>query len=976
MVSKTSKCVLWAWIVVPVLAILMAGLSAGQTSDTEITGMIKDPSGLPVPSATVSLMNQDSGVTRTVTSDAEGRYRFAGLPPGRYSIKVEATGFKTQTVSDNVLNIGSHVDRDVSLVVGSVQEAITVTGEVPPIDVTKHDVSGVVTNEQIDALPVNTRQFLNLALLVPGTSQDSSRTFYNSVQMGGASHYWSNGFIVDGVVNTWAEMGEPRQNFPMGAIQEFKVNTVQYGADKGFSAGGVINIATKSGTNEFHGEAFEYARDAIFNRDNAFDKATEQQTGLGKKPFRRNQWGGDAGGPIIKNKLHFYAAFERTQTTDAYNIFIPGAAAQYYSSFVGIHDRPIHDQMFNVRSDYQISNNQHLFGRYSQEWNLITWNGCGGTSMAACYDGQIPRHSVVVGHTWTPSATLVNEARFQYAYSAYLLGPSGAPIFTQLGVYPAARLDPIQTQLNFPSFRYGFGYADNGVETRWEYKDDVSIVKGSHTIRFGVDVSRVPFADDAPNQMKGTYTFAHDHLFNPKDPASLAALAASNDATQFTAALPPVYTEDPTTQLGLYIQDDWKVRRNLTLNLGVRWDRQFGSLDEFLDPNSLASRPFNPIVPIPGMGNPGDRSSDKNFGPRFGLAWDVRANGKDVVRAGFGIYYQNIQTLQNFPELRNYASCAVSISNPAYPDPYGGQTPTTYCSKAAPSPTILDPNFRNAYTEQFNLGYSRELTHDFSIHIDGAYTHTLHDYITVDLNYPSNYPTNTKRPYSQFNRISDHSAIGQAKYKALYIRAEKRFSSRYQFMVSYSLASNRDNNPEAQINTATNPALDWGPAAADRRHNLVASGWVNLPWKFNLGAMWAFRSSLPFSAVQTTTDIDGIAQYVLGTSRNQGNRDLSLDAVNAYRASRGLAPLAGNWDSSRYNSFDVKVVRPIFTKGEHLRLDLGLQIFNLFGTQNLGVPSGQMTGGGNTTNTTSALFGTIAGAFNLQQAELSARFVF
>src|SRR5205085_4197286 len=176
--------------------------------------------------------------------------------------------------------------------------------------------------------------------------------------------------------------------------------------------------------------------------------------------------------------------------------------------------------------------------------------------------------------------TVVNEARFQYAYSSYQLGPSGAPIFTQMGVYPPERIAPLQVQLNFPSFSYGFGYADVGVETRWEGKDDLSIVRGKHTIKLGFDVSRVPFGDDAPNQMKGTYTFAHDHVFNPNDPATLAALAASNDATQFTATLPPIYTREDTSQVGLYIQDEWKLRRNLTLNLGLRWDRQFGSFDE------------------------------------------------------------------------------------------------------------------------------------------------------------------------------------------------------------------------------------------------------------------------------------------------------------------------------------------------------------------------------------------------------------
>jgi hypothetical protein len=929
---------------------------------------------LPIPRATVSLTNKDTGVTRTVTSDAEGRYRFSASQAGRYTLRVEATGFVTANVTGIVLNIGAHVDHDVSLSVGNVQETVTVTAEVPPIDVTKNDISGVVTNQQIDTLPINTRQFINLALLEPGTSQDSSRTFYNSVQMGGAGHYWSNGFFLDGVTNTWAEMGEPRQNVPMGAIQEFKVNTVQYKADQGLSAGGTVNIVTKSGTNEFHGEVFEYARDELFNRDDRFTQAAVKNVGLTKAPFHRHQFGADGGGPIIKNRMHFYAAFERTQTDTAYTIFIPGTASQFYSTFQGVHDRPIRDQMFNARADYQLANDQRVFVRYSQEWNLITWNGCGGAAMINCYDGEIPRHAVVAGHTWTPSASLVNEARFQYAFSSYLLGPSGVPVFTELGLYPPQRLSAMQTAVIFPSFRWGNNYADNGIEKRWEGKDDVSIIKGAHSLKFGADVSRVPFVDDAPNAYAGQYTFPHDHYFNPADPASLAALAASNDAAVFTATRPPIYTSDPTTELGLYIQDDWKLRRNFTLSLGVRYDREFGSLNEFLNPSSLANRPYNPIVPIPGMGDPGRRHSNRNFGPRAGFAWDITGNTRNVVRGGYGIYYQNLQTLQNFAELRNYSQCSILINTPAYPDPFGGQDWGAFCSKAAPSVTILDPNYRNAYSEQFNLGYSRELTHDFSIHIDGAYAHTLHDFRTVDLNYP----LAGTRPYPNFARILDHSAIGRAKYKALYVRAEKRLAQRSQFMVSYSLSSSRDDNPEQQVQVPSNYMLDWGPSNADRRHNLVASGSVFLPARITLGMIWTVRSSLPFNAYQTTTDADGITPYVPGTSRNQGNRNLDLGAVNAYRASRGLAPVSSDINSSRLNSFDIKVSRAFPVKSEHRRIEIGVQVFDLFGTENLAVPSGQMTAGGNTTNATAPTFGKILGVLNncYQQAELSARFVF
>src|SRR5438270_12504768 len=292
--------VLFRAIAIATLAVLFTCSALAQTGDAEIAGLIKDPSASAVPGASVILTNQDTGVTRSIITDADGRYRFYPVPPGRYSIKVEVTGFKTSALNDMQISLGTHLDRDIALTVGSVQESVAVVGEVPPVDVTKTDVSGVISNQQIEDLPINSRQYLNLALLMPGTSQDSSRTFYNSVQMGGSSHYWSNGFTVDGVTNTWAEQGEPRQNFPKGAVEEFKVNTIQYSADKGLSAGGMISIVTKSGTNQFHGEAFEYARDEIFNHDNAFDKTAEQQIGISKKPFRRNQFGGSVGGPIIR----------------------------------------------------------------------------------------------------------------------------------------------------------------------------------------------------------------------------------------------------------------------------------------------------------------------------------------------------------------------------------------------------------------------------------------------------------------------------------------------------------------------------------------------------------------------------------------------------------------------------------------------------------------------------------------------------
>ncbi len=742
-----------AFVAIPVFTL-------AQVGDAELFGIVTDPSGGPVAGAKLSLTNEESGVARASLADTEGRYHFPALAPGRYSLKTEAVGFRTAGVTGIVLTVGTHLETNVPLTIGNVQEQVTVTAETPPIDTSKGDVSGVVTQQQMDTLPVNTRQYLNLALLMPGTSQDASRTFYNNVQIGGGGRFYANGFMVDGVTNTWAEQGEPRQNFPEGAVQEFRVNTNQFKAEQGLAMGGVVNVVTKSGTNGFHGEAFEYFRDSALNHDNTFTQQAFQAAGeTGKAPFRRNQFGGDFGGPIVKNRTHFYAAFERTQVDDSFIIFAAGSH-QFYSANEGVIDKPSHDQMFNLRVDHEISNNQHAFARYSQEWNKQTWQGCGATVEANCYDGLIPRHSFVAGHTWTARPTLVNEFRFQYALASYLLGPSGQPIFTSLGQYPATRLAELQTVYSFPSFRYGQGYGELGTEKRWELKDDISYIRGTHTLKFGFDFSRIPFADDTVINYQGTWTFATDQLFNPKDPSTIANLTKP---TQFTAAIPGQYTSVPVNQYAAYIQDDWKVTPRLTLNLGLRWDKETGSYNESVNPSSFP-------VAIPYLGNPGDRGQSRNFGPRFGFAWDILGDGKNVVRGGYGIYYNNIQTLLNFPENRNISQCNVLIVNPTYPDPYGGKSPTSFCSSAAPTITVLDRNFAMPYSQQFTLGYSREIVHDFSIHVDGVYMHTLKDWRTVDVNPPN---AAGVRPLPAFARVLDHESISQYKYRGMYVRAEK-----------------------------------------------------------------------------------------------------------------------------------------------------------------------------------------------------------
>jgi hypothetical protein len=938
---------------------LAAGIAFAQGGEADIIGTVTDSSGAVIPTAQVTLTNVETGVARTVTTQ-DGQYIFSPVSPGTYNISVKATNFQTQSITHLLINIGVHLTQDVVMKVGNSEQTVEVSGAVPVVDTSSQSVAGIVDQEQITTLPINTRQYLNLALLEPGTSQDATRTFYNNVQVGGGGYFYANGFMIDGVRNTWAEQGEPRQNFPEGAVQEFKVYVNQYPAEYGLYMGGLVVVATKSGTNNFHGEVFEYWRNEALNRDNQFQQAAEKAEHTGN-PFNRNQYGGDIGGPIIADRTHFYAAFERTQTASSYTIFT--SEPQFYGANQGTFNQPLTDQMLTGRVDHQINNNQSIFARYAQEWNKLTFQGCGGSFEQFCYDGLIPRHSFVAGHTWTPTLTSVNDFRFQYAYSSYQLGPPGH-IWSDVNTMAtnAAATGQLQIAYSFPSFSYGAGYQEDGVEKRYEGSDVFSLQKGPHSLRFGLDINYIPFIDATAFNVRGTFTFGTDQLFNPNDPNTITALT---NPILFTASLPAVVNSVPTWELGFFAMDDWKIRPGLTLNLGLRYDRELGSFNENLNLKSFPE-------PIPFIGNPSNRGDANNFGPRFGIAWDPFHKGRDVFRAGFGLYYNNIQTLLNFNEIRNLSECNIIISNPSYPDPYNGKNPASFCSAAPPNVTVLAPNYRNPYSQQYGIGYSHQFTNDLALQVDGVYQHAFRDFRNVDLNFPD--PTTGIRPLPAWGAILQQQSTSQAKYKALFVRADKRFSHRYMFTVSYTLSYARDDNPQNSVTDYSDPNLDWGPSNVDRRNSIVASGTVNLPWSLTLGAIWTARSSVPFSALAATFNADGTQQYVPGTSRNQGNRDLNLAAVNAYRATQGLSPVtASQLNTNPYDSFDVHLSRS-FKLGAERHLEVIAQVFNLFGHENLaGVSAGTS---GYVTNAASPGFGTLGSAGNLQQAELAARFVF
>lgn len=948
--SKVRTIIQSLAVVITFMGAALPAPAAAQNTGV-IEGTVTDEQGAAMPGVLVVLKNTETGGERTLTTEASGTYRFPALQPGAYLLTTTLQGFTSEQIRDIVLTIGLNVRYDIRMKVQTLAETVTVTAEAPVVDVTKSEVAGVVTQKQIETLPINTRQYLNLALLMPGTSQDAVRVFYNNVNIGAGGSFYSNGFVADGVTNTWTEQGEPRQNFPQDSIREFKVNTMQYKAEYGLATGGLVTVVSKSGANAVHGNAFEYFRNKALNTRNFFERA--------KPDYQRNQFGASVGGPIKQDRTHFFGAIERTEEDNFFTVNT--GRPDLYSAVEGTFPQPRRVTLASVRVDHTLTAGQSVFVRYAHEdeFTQCAASTCGGRNAGnAGYDMNIPRRAVVVGHTTLLSDRALNDFRFQYAFAAYQIAPPGQLIWTTVGEYPAERIGPerVARRLQFPSLVWGGNYEALGPEKRFQIKDEFAYHApdwiGSHDWKVGVDFSHIPFADDSQVNLNGTYQFGSDQSFNPNDAASIANLRAP---ILFTMTTPASYVAMPSQYFGAFIQDDWRPLQKLTLNLGLRYDIQIGVFNKDVRPDQFR-------IPIP-LIETSERGDVNNLGPRLGFAYDLTGNGSSVVRGGYGVYYDNIRTLQNQYEKLNMVRYDIRIANPSYPDPFLGRDPLQFASTAPPNIQLLANDFKNPRSQQANLGVTRQLSSELALHVDGVYSRIAGDRKTVNVNLPD---AAGQRPYPQFGRIDIDQSISKSDYRAVYMRLDKRYRRNYQYLVSYSLIRARDNAPAGRFVNQADRGLDWGPANFERRHNLVASGAVMVPLEIQLGAVFSVRSSVPFSAT-AGRDLNGdtfVSDYVPGTSRNQGNRDLDLERVNAWRAAAGLGPIP-SVDSTRFRSLDLRASKHVRISGER-RAEVIVQVFNVLNSVNLS---------GLGTNAVAATFGVAARAGAGRQAEVAARFV-
>jgi hypothetical protein len=955
-----------------VALLLTLGLAAPAMAQGErgvIGGTVADAQGGVLPGVTVTARNVNTGFTQSAVTEADGRYRFGALPLGAYELKAELTGFTTATITNLTLTINRELQQNIAMGLSTLQESVTVTGQAPVVEVTKSEVSSVITQQQIETLPVANRAAVTLALLLPGTSQDGTRPRRSNAQVGAGTLQFTTTNLADGTMNMSTKAGEPRQDFPQAAIQEFKVFTTQPPAEYGGRAGGVINVITKSGTNSFSGEGYEFYRNKAMGRLDKFTQASED-AGQGNSRYTRHQFGGALGGPIVMNKIHFFVAEEYTEENSSY--LVNTGAPQYYGKYEGVFDQKLPNQMFFGRADGQITPKQSGFVRWAYERQEFSCEGCGGKA-ANQGNTLIPRDALVMGHTWVIGQKLLNDFRFNYAQQRQYQAPSGLPYYKKFDFSPSRFVGTTPTY-NFPSFSFGNDnfFLHHAMIREW--RDDFTLQASNHNLKFGADIQNLPLEEDAQGNPSGTWTFSQDQFFDDANPVVMANLKG---ATRFAASFPGLIRVQAHHYYQLYTQDEWKVAGGLTLNLGLRYDLDTRIWNE----DRKNDGTFYPrVLPFVDFATRGD---DNNWSPRLGLAWDVKNDGRDVVRAGYGRLFNTIMNGTPGSETTTLLQTSISIANPTYPDPYGGRTPASFASTAPPNISIVDDGMVNPYSDMFNVGYSRQLGENMAINVDGVYTKSKAFNANVNINTPvQSSPgvaaTPAVRPFPAWGNITQVQSTGEQDYRALLARVEKRLSNRYQYTVSYSLQRVTDNSFGATstgtVTDAYNPQWDNGYGNGDRRHAAVFSGAYQAPADVIIGVVWTVRSSAPFSA-KAGRDLnnDGATtDYVPGTTKGMGNRDndAMMQAVNAYRAANALAPITLVNNTNDYNRFDVRVSKSVTLAGRQ-RVELIGQVFNLFGRTNLGG-----IGSSFNTNALSNTFGQLTTAQPRQQGEIAVRFTF
>ncbi|HEX5229449.1 MAG TPA: carboxypeptidase regulatory-like domain-containing protein [Bryobacteraceae bacterium] len=873
----------------------------GQAATASISGRVMDASGAVITDAAVTIKNIGTTFVQTVNTDTQGRYSAPDLPIGTYQVQTTKTGFQTAVRSNIVLEVGSSPVVDFQLAVGQTTQTLEVSAEVTQVETTTSAVSSLVNQTQMRELPLNGRNFEQLILLAPGVAtypaggNSALTSVANAYSISGTRpEGYANMLDGEDMLNWWqrnAGGNVTGTSLGIEGIAEFRTLTGTYGAEYGGN-GGAINAVSKSGTNVFHGSAYEFFRNSALDARGFFD-------GRNVPPFRKNQFGASVGGPIKRNKVFFFANYEgvRQVLDTTYVNFVPSAtlrqgitggvqyqvnpasaamlalypAAQIGTAnpdvgvynYVGAQNSP--ENFFLGRVDWQISDKDAFFARYQIDYgNRTTFAGWG---LWPTFD-VTHNNFLTAGERHIFSPTLINQ--FSVSWTRPLSNETQPTLHDALQIFTPARQD-VYVAMPSGLSPLGSAFIDpfQYMENKYTERDDLTWIHGSHTIAMGIGVRRDQLNYFADTYGNGFYLFLNLPSFLTGNPFEFTG--APNGGTDSHRGM-------RTIMLTPYIQDDWKVNNRLTVNIGLRYDWESNPVEVNNKLHNVVGPPFGTgfvSVPHAFATNP----ANHNFDPRVGVAWDVFGDHKTSVRAGFGIFHDVYQTYtfasaykSNPPFLTE--NQFFTGGDPNFPTPFVGGGGVPLLSQTT---GVYYGTHQTPYTMEYSFSVQRELPWSTLLTVgyvgtNGVHLLAFHDFNaplpTTDANgvmhfvHQSGVGANgspifaqNARPYPAFGALDMTDTSSHSSYNALQLSVEHKLSSDLVFQGSYTYSHCIDsaytfgglgfNNGTSAI---TNPFAwdtDRGNCSYDLRHVISANAVYLLPFKGN-----RFKEGWQFTIIQ------------------------------------------------------------------------------------------------------------------------------
>lgn len=987
------------------LLVASSGLSIsvfGQTSNTgTVTGVVSDEKGGLVPGASVKVVNVGTNAERTATTSSDGVYEITNLVPGNYRLEIEAQGFSKHVQEPVVVNVLQRTTVSPTLKVGGIGETVTVTGQSEAlVETTKTEVGGVIDQRRLENLPVNGRSFASLAILIPGAtlqpSFDPTKARVGTFSVGGSTGRNLN-ITIDGGDNKDNAVGGILQNFSMEGIQEFALSTQRFSAANGRSGGALLSVVSKSGSNDFHGSIFGFFRDDALNSNatkmlaDVNPELFENPDDAVKPPFSRQQFGGSFGGPIKKDKAFFFGTVERTRERG--NSIVPTSDREriaFLEPFgyeaVQFLPQPFNDWQYTIKGDFNLSPNHTLVARFAGQNNDALNDQAGflivHTDLSGGNESLNTLYNFLTSLTSTIGSSKVNQFTYQFQTFDNRINAT--------------------TDLDLLFFPDGLAIGRNGnvpqqtLQKKHQFRDDFSWNRGNHSFKFGGDFTYVPtlgglFAFNSAPEYDFLFT-ADEIALNPNQfpqgfrttqilPGPITCPAMVGTATCTAAQLnglgvvgavilsggdPSFNLREGAKQFAFYAQDDWKITPRFTLNLGLRYDVDYGFVD---NAHAAENRTFQALQII---GSPFARKvvedDTNNISPRIGFAWDFMGNSRSVLRGGYGIYYDQsflnvplFAVQQANPEIyatffNEGANLSIDSPPPDIPRPLNSLLSQT-------RGRMLDPDFESPYTQQWNIGFAQEIGKDMALEFDYVHILGLHEFTGLDINprigplinaqRSSGNPGRILTPLFQahaaeleevfgvpdpLGRITVAQSDGRSRYDAFTVAFKKRYADKYQLNAHYTLAKSQawfgataDFGLQPQnLFEKFNP-VNFGPTNEDERHRFVISGIFDLPWDFQVAPIYQLASARPYSLFPAC---------VCDINRDGVNND--RESVNPGIDDQNKLPI----NSERGDNFSQLNVRvsKFFRWGENYKLGLFFEAFNVFNTGNFGNQFQNVTG--------------------------------